>query len=194
MSLLNSCQKKCKCDDQNFTPPDGTFCYADEGRQKEMLNYNEVVTQLNEYDNTRKQVLEKALGYQDTRVSTFDFVQFKKYLGNIENLSAKAGIKISGISFISGAKANYNNTGKSYQDLMYIPSTIVNGKEVQFDPVQSAEQGKLVTLQEMLGKFGYKWPYDGGTIVKQKMNIKIDTTGGNTRSGLGNRGHLSPPF
>lgn len=198
MGLLNSCQKKCKCDDDSFTPPDGTFCYKDEGRQKEMLDYNQVLDRLNEYDNTRKGVLEKALGYEDTRVNTFDFVQFQKYLGHIENLSAKANIKIAGISFISGAKANYNGTGKSYQDLMYIPTTIVNGNEVAFDPVQSAEQGRLVTLKEMLGKFGYKWTYDitkaDSIPVKQKMNIKIDTIGQGTRSGLGNFGQSQPPM
>ena len=40
--------------------PVGTFCYKDEGRTAEMLNYTELVKMLTEYDTTRKIPLEKA--------------------------------------------------------------------------------------------------------------------------------------
>lgn len=176
--------------------PVGTFCYKDEGRTAEMLNYTELVKMLTEYDTTRKIPLEKALGYEDTRINNFNFNQFKKYLGYVESLSDKANIKITGISFISGAKANYNSTGKSYQDLIYVPTTTIDGEQVAFDPVQSVKQGRLVTLKEMLKKFNYNWPYDKISEKENQTKLQKATTlrGGDEVSGAGNRGELKPPY
>ncbi len=196
MGLLGSCQKKCDCDNQSFTPPDGTFCYTDEGRQKEMLNYSEIVDMLTEYNKTRQIPLEKALGYQDTRINNFNFEQFKKYLGYIEHLSDSAKIKITGISFVSAAKANYLGEGKSYQSLIYMPTTLINGKQVAFDPVQSVKQGKLVTVKQILAKYNYNWPYgkkmnsEQMKVMHQKSTLKED----DLESGAGNKGQLSPPM
>lgn len=216
MSFTVSCDKtngsKCDCDDWQSQVPEGTFCYSDEGRTKEMLNYKEVIQMLSSYDRTRIAPLEEALGYEDTRANTFDFVQFKKYLGHVENLSKKAEIKITGISFISTAKENHNKTGKSYSSLIYIPTTTINGKQIAFDPVQSAKQGKLVTFKEMLEKHGYKWIYNTKEeFIKGKRddyNYRVKTVRENKAgfmyttsllddelsSGAGNYGQLSPPY
>lgn len=196
ISFLTSCEKKQECPN-NFTPPAGTFTYSDEGRTNEMLNYPQIIAMLTEYDKTRTIYLEKALGYEDTRMVNFDFDQFKKYLGHIENLSDSAKVKITGISFVSAADAHYGSANKSYQSLIYVPTTTINRKQVAFDPVQSVEQGRLVTLNEMLTKYGYKWPSDKVSNSKKEMlkmqNEKsIDTIG--ERSGLGNKGTLSPPM
>ncbi|WP_428742623.1 hypothetical protein [Tenacibaculum sp.] len=214
MSFAVSCEKtdsKCDCDDWRSQVPEGTFCYSDEGRTKEMLNYKEIVAMLSNYDRTRIAPVEKTLGYEDTRANTFDFVQFKKYLAHVENMSKKANVKITGISFISAAKPDYKGTGKTYQNLIYIPTTTINGKQIAFDPVQSAKQGKLVTFKEMLVSNGYKWIYDTkeefekGKRDDYNYNIRVLrenkanfvsalTLDEESLSGAGNQGQLSPPF
>ncbi|WP_420551690.1 hypothetical protein [Tenacibaculum aiptasiae] len=202
LNFMASCEKhKCKCDDWQSQIPEGTFCYSDEGRTSEMLDYKEIVSMLRNYDTTRIAPLEKALGYEDSRINTYDFKQFRKYLGRIKNLSKKAGIKISGISFISAAMPDYNGTGRSYQDLIYIPTTIVDGKEVAFDPLQSYEQGKLVTFKEMLAKNGYNWIYNSTEDFtkgkREDNNYSIELMSDDPSkdlSGAGNRGTLSPPY
>lgn len=195
IGFLTSCEKKCNCDDQNFTPPDGTYTYSDEGRTKEMLNYSEVVEVLTEYDKTRKVYLEKALGYEDTRINNVDFEQFKKYLGHIEKLSDSAKIKITGISFVSAVNSNYEGSGKGYQELIYVPTTTINKKQVAFDPVQSLKEGRLVTVKEMLRKYKYNWPFGKNDIqeIKSKSAQKPFTEP-DKESGFGNHLTLSPPF
>ena len=206
---LSSCKPTVKCDCENQEQPKGTFCYTDEGRQPEMINYKEIVTMLTDYDTSRIAPLEEALGYQDSRLNNYNFSQFKKYLGNIEALSKKAKIEITGISFISAVKKNYNNTGKNYQDLIYVPTTLINGKQIPFDPVQSVLQGKLVTFKEMLAKNGYNWIYNTREdfetgkkkdnnysipITKQSKAGFIDVFVNEDESGAGNMAKLSPPF
>lgn len=200
---MASCEKhKCKCDNDDWQSqiPEGTFCYSDEGRTPEMLDYTEIVSMLRNYDTTRIAPLEKALGYEDSRINTYNFKQFRKYLGRVKNLSRKAGIKITGLSFISAAKPNYNGTGRSYQDLIYIPTTTIDGKQVAFDAVQSVEQGRLVTFKEMLAKNGYNWIYnsegDFNSGKRDDYNYSIELLGDPMKepSGAGNVAHLAPPF
>jgi len=215
MSFAISCDKingnKCDCDDWQSQVPEGTFYYSNEGRTKEMLNYNEIVDMLSNYDKTRIAPLEKALGYEDTRANTFNFVQFKKYLGHVEHLSKKAKVKITGISFISTAKENYGEEGRSYSSLIYIPTTTIDGKQIAFDPVQSAKQGKLVTFKEMLVKHGYEWIYNTKEEFKkgkrEDYNYRVKTVRENKAgfmfaspldeellSGAGNWASLEPPY
>ena len=74
-----SCEKhECKCEHEDDQTPEDTFCYADEGRTEEMLNYTEIVAMLKNYDTTRIAPLEKALGYEDSRINSYNFIQFKK--------------------------------------------------------------------------------------------------------------------
>lgn len=211
-TFLFSCKEhkcKCDCDDWQSQIPEGTFCYSDEGRTKEMLNYDELIDMLKNFDRTRIAPLESALGYQDARVHTYDFEQLKKYLGHIENLSKKSKVKITGISFIAGAKKDYKGTGRTYQDLIYIPTTTVNGKQIPFDPLHSARQGKLVTFKDMLAKHGYKWIYNSAKEFKEGRNPNYDyslpvrkqneagffaPTFDKGESGAGNRGVLQPPY
>lgn len=206
MNLITSCEKhKCKCDHDDWQSqiPEGTFCYSDEGRTAEMLDYTEIVNMLRNYDTTRIAPLEKALGYEDSRVNNYNFKQFKKYLGRIEKLSKKAGIEITGLNFISAAKPNYNGTGRSYQDLIYIPTTTIDGKQIAFDAVQSVAEGKLVTFKEMLAKNGYNWIYnstdDFNNGKRDDYNYSIELPVGspvlsNEPSGAGNLAHLTPPY
>lgn len=211
-SILTSCKEhkcKCDCDDWQSQVPEGTFCYSDEGRTKEMLNYKQVISMLKNFDRTRIAPLEKALGYQDARIHNYNFAQFKKYLGHVENLSKKANVEITGISFIAGAKKDYKGTGRVYQDLIYIPTTTVNGKQIPFDPVHSARQGKLVTFKDMLAKHGYKWIYNTAEEFKEGRNpnydyslpIKRKNEAGiftfsydDGESGAGNFATLRPPY
>ena len=74
--------------------------------------------------------------------------------------------KPAGISFVNGAK-DHNGAKYGYNSLLYLPSTIVNGQEILFDPVQSAKQGKLVTFKEMLERYGYQWIYDNAEDYEQ---------------------------
>ncbi|CAM1346034.1 hypothetical protein [Tenacibaculum crassostreae] len=213
MSFAVSCEKhQCKCehDDWQSQLPEGTFCYSDLGRTNEMLNYPEIVEMLRNYDTTRIAPLEKALGYPDSRINTYNYQNFKNYLGHIESLSKKAKIEITGISFISAAKPDYNGTGKSYQDLIYIPTTTIDGKQVAFDPVQSTKKGKLVTFKEALAANGYNWIYNSkeefeeGKRVDYNYSIKVLkenkagfmslTPPGDDDSGAGNKGNLEPPY
>ncbi|WP_299118397.1 hypothetical protein [uncultured Tenacibaculum sp.] len=203
LNFMASCEKhKCKCDNDDWQSqiPEGTFCYSDEGRTLEMLDYTEIVSMLKEYDTTRIAPLEKALGYEDSRINTYNFKQFLKYLGRVKNLSKKVGIEVSGISFISAAMPNYNNTGRSYQDLIYIPTTTIGGKQVAFDPLQSYKQGKLVTFKEMLAKNGYNWIYNSleefnkGKREDYNYSIELLTDPSNEPSGAGNKGNLEPPY
>ncbi len=193
-------------------PEQGIFCYKDEGRTKEMLTYPEIIEMLKKYDDSRIKPFEQAYGYEDTRMNIFNFDQFKKYLGHIENLSKKAGIRISGISFIYGAK-DHDGAEYGYNSLLYLPSTIVNGKEVLFDPVQSAKRGELVTFKEMLERYGYQWIYDNAEDYEQgkrkdnnydlKSNqvksgefrmVSNDGFGQEDESGAGNWGSIKPPY
>lgn len=209
MAFFSSCEQKCKKCEKNVLP-EGTFTYADEGRTPEMLDYNKIVTMLRNYDQTRIRPLEEALGYEDTRVDNYNFEQFKKYLGRIENLSKKAGVKITGLSFIAAADPNYGKTGKSYQDLIYIPTTTIKGKQIPFDPVQSLKQGRLVTFKEMLADNGYNWIYntkkDFETGKRKDYNYSIERAQKQNKAGIltiqdpvdlsgaGNYGQLTPPF
>ncbi|MBA6157287.1 hypothetical protein H3Z83_12260 [Tenacibaculum sp. S7007] len=212
MSFITSCEKH-KCDDKQEIDPediDGYFCYpAVDSRPDVSLNYPEIVTMLRAYDTTRIEPLEKALGYPDSRINTYNFDSFIQYLNYVKKLSKKAGITISGISFISAAKLDYNGTGKSYQDLIYIPTTTINGEQVQFDAVQSVEQNRLVTFKEALAENGYNWIYkskeefEAGKradnnysikIVKQNKAGFISLPPPPVDSGAGNFGTLTPPF
>ncbi|CAL2077420.1 hypothetical protein [Tenacibaculum sp. 190524A02b] len=211
--------KECDCEECIEKGSErGIFCYKDEGRTEEMLSYPEVIEMLKHYDLTRIEPVERMLGYEDSRVNTFDFLQFKKYLGHIENLSKKAGIRITGISFINTVKPNHDEKEKGYGSLIYIPTTTMNGEQIAFDPVQSANRGKLVTFREMLAEYGYNWIYDTEGAYKEGKrkdnNYSIENLqkqesqksenaqevksfalrGAEGESGAGNWGTRKPPY
>ncbi|CAM1365163.1 hypothetical protein [Tenacibaculum xiamenense] len=212
-AIRNFFRGDCDCEECiEKGPEQGVFCYKDEGRTKEMLTYPQVIEMLKRYDDTRIEPFEQAYGYEDSRITTFDFYQFKKYLGHVETLSRKAKIKMTGISFISGA-TNLEDNGKEYSSLIYMPSTKINGRDVLYDPTRSANEGKLVTFKEMLERYGYQWIYDNAEDYEQgkrkdnnydlKSNqvksarfsmISNDGFGQDDESGAGNYGQLTPPY
>lgn len=218
MAVLSSCATECKCEENapkevNPEELEGYFCHpAKEGRPASALNYPEIVSMLKAYDATRIAPLAKALGYEDSRINTYDFNSFMNYLNYIKKATKKLRkkgikVKIKGISFISAVKKDYAGTGKSYQDLIYIPTTMVKGKEVPFDPVQSLEQGRVVTLKEVLAKYGYNWIYntkeewENGKRKDFNYSIKPNMQGGSLIdamfsdiSGAGNTANLAPPY
>lgn len=213
IGILTSCEtKKCNCDEQEIDPQnlEGYFCYpALTSRPDVALKYPEVVEMLTEYDQTRIKPLENALGYPDSRVNTYDFAKFVQYLNYVEKLSRKAKITITGISFISAAKPNYEGLKRSYQDLIYIPTTTINGEQIPFDAVLSAERDSLVTFKAALAEYGYNWIYntkeefEAGkneennyrlSITKQNKAGFIDFNVANDNSGAGNTATLAPPF
>ncbi|MDY0780943.1 hypothetical protein [Tenacibaculum sp. IB213877] len=210
--LVTSCkQEKCDCENQKIDVEsiEGYFCYpAAESRPPVALNYKEIVNMLTKYDTTRIQPLKDALGYYDSRINTYDFNNFVHYLNYIKKKSKKAKIKISGISFIYAAKSNYNDTGKSYQDLIYIPTTTINGNQIPFDAVLSAERDSLVTFKAALAENGYKWIYDSkddfengrsqeknhNFLSREKSQVSSNTVLDAEDSGAGNVAHLRPPY
>lgn len=172
IGFLTSCEKKCNCDDQNFTPPDGTYCYQNNGKPGNMLKYKEIVAMLKHYDKTRKGVLEKALGKEDTRLSTYSIQELKDYLAFIEGVCEEKEIPLTGINIISAAyPKTYEGVEANYQTIIFMPTTTIDGKNTTFDPIKS-KKGKPVTFKEMLWKFGYNWPYDGAKDSDPKMMSK----------------------
>ncbi len=203
MSFITSCEKhKCKCEHENENwedqIPEGTFCYADQGRPTNMIKYKEIVDMLEEYDNTRKEVLKNALGFEDTRINTYPVQQLKDYLGYIENLCAQKSIPLTGINIISAAyPKNYSVNPKEagYQTLIFMPTTTIDGEAfVTFDPLKS-KKGVPTTFKSILAKRGYNWPYDNSITPKNKekagMNINLQQ---NDDSSGSNRTHTTPPF
>ncbi|MGG8496686.1 hypothetical protein ACQY1Q_09730 [Tenacibaculum sp. TC6] len=166
------------------------------------LNYKELVPMLEHYDQTRKPVLEKALGYEDTRMNYYSIETIENYLTYVKNLAKEKGIKLTGINFVSAAYPNKTSHGvPNYQNLIFMPTTEVNGKNICFDPVQSTTD-KVVTVKEMLAHYGYKWVYDSkedyenrnksDKELQQKKVYRNSMT--DLESGTGNRGQISPPY
>lgn len=185
-AIFASCEQKSKKgngNDQTKTSevnclenlPEGTFYYVDKGRPSNALKYKEIVEMLKAYDDTRKEVLTKALGFEDTRVNTYPLQQLKDYLGYIENMAAKEGIPITGINIISAAYPKTQGGKEAgYQTLIFMPTTEVDGdKYVTFDPIYS-KKGKIVTLKTILAKKKYNWPYDSSKIMEVNEGSFID--------------------
>lgn len=216
ISFMSSCKEEHKCnhESKSINPEDieGYFTHpALESRPSVALDYDQVVSMLKEYDATRIEPLEKALGYPDSRINTYDFNQFIQYLNYVKKLSKKVGpkgINITGISFISAAMPNYEGLKKSYQDLIYIPTTTINGKQIPFDAVLSAERDSLVTFKAALAENGYNWIYNTKKEFEEGKNEKNDYSISKLkenkagvvslvfkeRSGAGNLGQLEPPY
>jgi hypothetical protein len=201
MSFITSCKEehKCKCDHENWEAqiPEGTFCYTDQGRPTNMIKYNEIVKMLEAYDTTRKNVLESALGFEDTRINTYPVQQLKDYLGYIESLCAQKSIPLTGINIISAAypKANSGSSKEAgYQTLIFMPTTTVDGEGfVTFDPLKS-KKGMPATFKSLLAKRGYNWPYDNSKVLKEEQKAGIVNLQGIEESSGANRMRPTPPY
>jgi len=142
----------------------------------------------------------KALKYEDVRISTFDFTNFKNYITYIENLATEKGITLKGISFIKGSYNEATAHDKifvGYESLMYVPTTLIDGKETLIDLEHSSE-GNIVSFRSMLASNDYEWNYDG----KEDTN-KVTETGNakmmmrsrsSNNSSSGNYNGANPPY
>ncbi|WP_064966686.1 hypothetical protein [Tenacibaculum ovolyticum] len=166
------------------------------------LNYKELVPMLEHYDETRKSVLEKALGHEDTRMSYFSIETIENYLAYVKTLSKEKGIRITGINFVSASYPENTTHGvPNYQTIVFMPTTEINGKNINFDPVQSSE-GNVVTVKQMLGSYGYNWVYDSKEDYEnrnkpskktQKNFLKRESMK-DLESGVSNWGTMKPPY
>ncbi len=172
-----------------------------------LLTYHEVVDMLRHYDETRREQLIGALGFEDTRVNTFDFYELKNYLTYVEKEAKEKGIKLKGISFIKGVyseKTTHKSDFVDYENLMYMPTTVIKGEQVLVDVINSSKE-KTVTFRQMLEKNGYEWRYS----LKENFNLKVShkkekkilkstlmqkNGGDELLSGTANVTNLAPPY
>ncbi len=179
---------------------------ADVSKPKTLLTYWEIVSMLHEYDKTRFEILVNGLGFEDTRINTFDFYELKNYLAYMEEEAKKKNIQLKGVSFIKGVYTEENAPKPeyvNYENLLYTPTTIINGQEVEID-VLSSTKDNIVTLKSKLEKFNYEWRYDNKENFKLKSSKKLEKKAlksimmnddgfSDEESGLANKTHLSPP-
>ncbi|CAL2088029.1 conserved hypothetical protein [Tenacibaculum sp. 190524A05c] len=185
------------------------FCSGNVGpdpsKPKTLLSYRDIVTMLHEYDNSRFELLVNGLGFEDTRVNTLDFYELKNYLAFMEREAKKRNISLKGISFIKGVYTEENSPKPefiNYENLLYTPTTIIEGKEVEIDVLNSTRES-VVTLKSKLQEYNYEWRYDDKKNYKLKSSKKAEDKIMKTimrndgfsdeESGLANKTHLSPP-
>ncbi|WP_428742624.1 hypothetical protein [Tenacibaculum sp.] len=171
-------------------------------KPQNLLMYKEMVAMLEHYDETRKSVLEKALGYEDTRINFYTIETLETYLAYMKKVSEEKGIKLTGINIVSASYPETMQRGTpNYQTIMFMPTTEIEGKNIAFAPEVSTEN-KIVTMKEMLGGYGYNWVYDSKEDYDNRDKVNEETQEnflkrelkGDEVSGAGNYGQLSPPY
>ncbi|CAM1352435.1 hypothetical protein [Tenacibaculum ascidiaceicola] len=171
-------------------------------KPQNLLMYKEMVAMLEHYDKTRKPVLEKALGYEDTRINFYTIETLETYIAYMKKVSEEKGIKLTGINIVSASYPESTSHGTpNYQTTMFMPTTEINGRNIAFAPEASTEN-KIVTMKEMLGSYGYNWVYDSKEDYdnRDKVNKEIQQNilkreqKGDEESGTGNYGTLRPPY
>lgn len=117
--------------------------------------------------------------YGDTQKVWFSIDAMKDYIKYVETISAEKGIPVTGISFHYGVYPKTKEYGiyGGYQTLVMTPTTDIDGKTVDFEPLQS--------------EYGNAKPFDQAT---SNPNIagKDETT--ETESSAANRGTSQPPY
>ena len=171
-------------------------------KPKNLLKYKEMVAMLEHYDKTRKPVLEKALGREDTRINFYSIETLETYLAYAKKVSQEKGIKLTGINIVSASYPETSSHGvPNYQTVMFMPTTEINGKNIAFAP-DASKNGEIVTMKEVLSKYGYNWvydskeDYDNRKIVKKEVRKNLLNRNNlvDKESSNGNRGFLSPPM
>ncbi|WP_299160073.1 hypothetical protein [uncultured Tenacibaculum sp.] len=171
-------------------------------KPKNLLMYKEMVAMLEHYDKTRKPVLEKALGKEDTRINFYTIETLETYLAYVKKVSQEKGIKLTGINIVSASYPENASHGiPNYQTNMFMPTTEINGKNIAFAPDVS-KNGEIVTMKEVLGKYGYNWVYDSKEDYENrkvvKKGIQQNLLKGDEliddKSSAGNRGTITPPY
>ncbi|KAB1157202.1 hypothetical protein F7018_09720 [Tenacibaculum aiptasiae] len=171
-------------------------------KPKNLLMYKEVVEMLEHYDETRKPVLEKALGREDTRINFYTIETLEAYLNYVKKISQEKGIKLTGINIVSASYPEDSSHGiPNYQTNIFMPTTEINGRNIAFAP-DASKNGEIVTMKEILSKYGYSWVYDSkedynNRKIKskeiQKNSLMRDELI-DSESANGNRSQLSPPY
>ncbi|WP_299118399.1 hypothetical protein [uncultured Tenacibaculum sp.] len=171
-------------------------------KPKNLLMYKEMVAMLEHYDETRKPVLEKALGREDTRINFYTIETLEAYLNYVKEVSQEKGIKLTGINIVSASYPENTSHGvPNYQTVLFMPTTEINGKNIAFAP-DASKNGEIVTMKEALGEYGYNWVYDSKedyenrkTIEEEiRQNFKNRSFREGKLSNAGNFGQLSPPY
>ena len=171
-------------------------------RPHNALMYKEMISILEHYDKTRKPVLENALGFEDTRINHYSIETLENYIKYVKQLSKEKGIEFTGINFVSGAyPENASHGVPNYQNIMLMPTTTINGKNIAFDPVQSSSE-EVVTMKEMFAYYGYNWvydskeDYDNRKSVNKRLeeNYKRRSSTEDLESSGSNFGGIRPPY
>ncbi len=176
-------------------------------KPRTLLTYKQVVQMLREYDNTRFEILVNNLGFEDTRINTFDFYEMKNYLNYMEEQAKEKNIKLKGISFIKGVyseEITQNSDFVGYENLLYIPTALVGGKEKLVDVINS-KKDKIITFKDKLADNGYEWKYDDSENYKVKQvsrkekstqvkPLMMNKNGDEELSGLANHSTIAPPY
>ncbi|WP_440120689.1 hypothetical protein [Tenacibaculum sp. Ill] len=170
-------------------------------KPQNLLMYKEMVAMLEHYDETRKPVLEKALGYEDTRVNFYTIETLETYLAYMKRISEEKGIKLTGIKIVSASYPKKMERGTpNYQTVMFMPTTNIKGENIAFAPEVSTGN-KIVTMKEMLGSYGYNWIYDSKEDYENRNNFPKSLKENFLKRGekldeesmSGNLGQLAPP-
>ncbi|WP_075344015.1 hypothetical protein [Tenacibaculum agarivorans] len=188
----------CQKDEETVNPT----AEAEVERPWNMLSYKEMIERLEDYDKTRKPVLEQALGYEDTRINFYSIETLENYIAYVKQLSKEKGIELTGINFVSGAypkNADYGTPG--YQSIMLMPTTTINGKNISFDPVQSTTE-KVVTMKQIFANYGYNWVYDSKEDYENRNvankeiqdNLAKRAQKSDLESAGSNFGKVTPPY
>jgi len=165
------------------------------------LTSSKIKNMLEAYDNTFLNTKTKALGFEDARVTTFNLAEFKKYLSYVENEAFKKGIVLESISFIKGVyneETTHNNIFIGYENLFYLPTTLINGEEVLIDLANSSKNN-IVSFKDALSSNGYNWRYNNNGVVstlpeKQQAFNEVQLSSSNTDLvSVANMTHVKPP-
>lgn len=171
-------------------------------KPQNLLMYKEMVAMLEHYDKTRKPILEKALGKEDTRINFYTIETLETYLNYVKKISQEKGIKLTGINIVSASYPENTLHGvPNYQTVMFMPTTEINGNNIAFAPEMS-NNGEIITMKEVLGEYGYNWiydtkeDYDDRNLVNKEIQKNFLNRNNNTdkESSNGNRGLLQPPY
>jgi len=136
-----------------------------------MLNYKEVIERLEYYDETRIPMYEEQLGFEDSRVHHYSIETIENYIAYVKQLSKEKGIEFTGINFVASAYPEDADYGTpKYQNIMLMPTTIIDGKQIGYDPELSTTE-KIVTTKEALANYGYNWVYDSEEDYANRKNV-----------------------
>ncbi len=145
------------------------FGFVMDGKPSNTVSYREIVSMLHQYDKTRSEALNKALGKEDSRHVFFSEKDLKDFISEVETLSKEKNIEFSGVSFLSSAYPQdyYDFTKRGMRTLILMPNTIIGTDDaVVFDPSQSF-LNRPTTLNQIIKRYGFN---ESKKIFNQDLN------------------------